>query len=237
MSGTGVSMEQSSLPIATPERVEGAQLPAFSWYGKIPGAGDFVSRRMPYALQQFWDRWCVAGVDALRAGNHFSGWEFWRGTPKWAFLLPAQPGIAFGQVGLLAPSCDRVGRNFPLLVTAPLVNGSAEALLPRAASLGLAWSDVTAHAQMGRQGIDVLDARLESALVDVLASEPATDDGDRTLPSGMNPSNLPWPNLEATFDPQGVESYWWSVPPASTGFRARTHIGALNGMHFLELCS
>ncbi len=230
-------MEQSPLTVATPERVDGSRLPAFFWYGKIPGAGDFVSRRMPYALQQFWDRWCAAGMDALRAGNNASGWEIWRGTPKWAFLLPAQPGIAFGQLGLMAPSCDRVGRNFPLLVTAPLVDSGAEALLPRAANLGLAWSDVTSQAQLGRQGIDVLDARLESALVDVLANEPAMDDGDRTLPSGMNPSILPWPNLEATFDLHGVESYWWSVPPASTGFRARTHIGSLNGMHFLELCS
>lgn len=231
-------MEHSSLTAKTgTEGADGVQLPGFSWYGKIPSAGDFVSRRMPYALQQFWDRWCAAGMDALKAGNTLSGWEFWRGTPKWAFLLPAQPSVPFGQIGVLAPSCDRVGRNFPFLVTSPLMGDKAPLLLPRAARLGLAWCDVISQAQLGRQGIDELDARLEAALVETLTAESAIDDSDQTLPRGMNPSTTPWPNLANTFDAQGTESYWWSVPPTSTGFRARTHIGALNGMHFLELCA
>lgn len=231
-------MERSSLITNTnSELAIGAPLPAFSWYGKLPGAGDFVSRRMPYALQQFWDRWCAAGMEALKAGNTASGWEFWRGTPKWAFLLPEQPGIPFGQFGVLAPSCDRVGRNFPFLVTLSLLPDNIASLLPRVASLGLAWCDAISQAQLGRQGIDMVDARLESALADALATGAEADDADRTLPHGMNPSILPWPNLVNTFDAQELESYWWSVPPVSTGFRARTHLGALNGMHFFELCA
>ncbi len=215
---------------------EGGPGTGFAWFGKVPSAGDFVSRRMPYTLQQFWDRWCASGMEAFKAGNPASGWEFWQGVPKWAFLLPVQPGIATGQFGVMAPSCDRVGRNFPFLVISPLAQGNAATLLPRAAALGLAWSDVIGEAQLGRQGIDVLDARLESALAEVLSSAPAIDDSDRTLPRGMNPVTAPWPDLANTFDPQGSESYWWSVPPASTGFRARTHVGPLSGMHFLALC-
>jgi type VI secretion system protein ImpM len=225
----------ASIDSAGPESPKAAQLPGFSWYGKIPGAGDFVSRRMPYALQQFWDRWCAAGMDALKLGNTVSGWEFWRGAPKWAFLLPAQPAVPFGQFGVLAPSCDRVGRNFPFLVTLSLERDKVPLLLPRAATLGLAWSDAISQAQLGRRSVDVLDAGLESALVDMMTTESATDESEQTLPRGMNPSNLPWPNLAATFDVNADESYWWSVPPVSTGFRARTHIGALNSMCFLEL--
>jgi hypothetical protein len=52
----------------------------------------------------------------------------------------------------------------------------------------------------------------------------------------VSPSILPWPDLASTFDGHGIESYWWSVPPAMTRFRARTHNGTLNGMLFLGLC-
>jgi type VI secretion system protein ImpM len=228
-------MDQTSVISARPELVNGAQLPKFFSYGKIPGAGDFVSRRMPYALQQFWDRWCAAGMDALKTGNNISGWEFWRGTPTWSFLLSVQPNFPFGQFGILAPSCDRVGRNFPFLVTAPLLHNSCELLLSHAASLGLAWCEVISRAQRGKLGINELDARLETALADVLAIGTQVEDADRTLPRGMNPSTLPWPNLATTFDANNLENYWWSVPPISTGFRARIHLGTLSSMHFLEL--
>ncbi|MFZ4480429.1 MAG: type VI secretion system-associated protein TagF [Rhodoferax sp.] len=215
----------------------GAAPAEFAWYGKLPGAGDFVSRRMPYALQQFWDRWCAAGMELLKTGNPAVGWELWRNTPKWAFLLPAQPGVPVGQFGVWAPSCDRVGRNFPILVSSPLTTQWIDILLPRVATLVLAWSDVIGQVQVARQGADVLDARLESVLLEALAAEPEMDDTEKTLPRGMNPATLPWPDLAGTFDVQGGESYWWSVPPASSGFRARTHVGALTPMHFVALCT
>jgi type VI secretion system protein ImpM len=231
-------MERSTLP-CTPGAapVQSATTPDFAWFGKLPSAGDFVSRRMPYALQQFWDRWCAGGMELLKAGNQAVGWELWRNTPKWAFLLPAQPGVPVGQLGVLAPSCDRVGRNFPLLVSSALAVEHISVLLPRVAPLVLAWSDVIAQVQVARQSVDVLDGRLEAALVNVLAAQPVAADAEATLPRGMSPATLPWPDLATTFDVQGSESYWWSVPPASTGFRARTHVGGLNAMHFLGLCS
>jgi len=219
----------------TPAGAAGAQGADYSWFGKFPSAGDFVSRRMPYALQQFWDRWCATGMDALKAGKPANGLEFWRSEPQWAFLLPAQPGFPLAQFGVLAPSFDRVGRIFPFLVILPLVTDQLALLLPRAGSLGLAWSEVIAQGQLTRQGIDALDAWLGAALGSVLAAESAADDGIRTLPRGINPASTPWPDLATTFDVQGCTSYWWSVPPASTGFRARTHAGALNGMHFVGL--
>jgi type VI secretion system protein ImpM len=210
--------------------------PGFAWFGKMPSVGDFVSRRMPYPLQQFWDHWCAAGLESLKASSVGSGWELWRGSPMWAFLLPAQSGIPLSQLGVFAPSCDRVGRNFPFLVTLPLPNDRTASFLPMAASLGLAWSQVIAQAQMSRQGIDDLDVALESALAGVLANPADCEDSEKTLPRGMSPLTLPWSDLASTFDGQGDESFWWSVPPVSTRFRAKTHIGAPNGMLFLGLC-
>ncbi len=210
--------------------------PGFAWFGKMPSVGDFVSRRMPYPLQQFWDHVSAAGMEALRAGSHASGWDVWRGCPMWAFVLPAQSGIPLSQMGVWAPSCDRVGRNFPFLVTLPLPNDRLGAFLPHAASLGLAWGEVIAQAQMARQGIEELDARLQAALAEVLTRPADGDDSERTMPGGMSPTVLPWVDLHSSFDAQGSESYWWSVPPAMTRFRARTHNGALNGLLILGLC-
>ncbi len=211
-------------------------VPGFAWYGKLPSVGDFISRRMPYPLQQFWDHLCASGMESLKAGSNASGWDVWRGCPKWAFILPAQPGIPLSQIGVWAPSCDRVGRNFPFLVTLPLPNDRIGAFMPNAANLGLAWGEVIAQAQMARYGIDEVDARLQRALADVLMSPSSADDSERTLPQGMNPASLPWSDLSSTFDGEGSESFWWSVPPAMTRFRARAYSGSFNGMFFLGLC-
>jgi type VI secretion system protein ImpM len=154
----------------------------------------------------------------------------------WAFLLPAQAGIPLSQLGVFAPSCDRVGRNFPFLVILPLPQSRIASLLPLAAGLALTWERVIAQAQASRQGIDDLDAALGAALAGVLNNPPSAEDSEKTLPRGMSPLTLPWTDLASTFDAQGRESFWWSVPPASTRFRARTHIGAPNGMLFLGLC-
>lgn len=213
------------------------QATSFAWFGKFPSAGDFVSRRMPYPLQQYWDRWCACGMEALTADHAASGWALWRNTPMWAFLLPARVGVPTGQLGVLAPSCDRVGRNFPFLVTASMTADNLALLLPRAAALGLAWSDVIARTQVARQGIDLLDEQLATALAKVLATDHITDASESTMPGGASWSVLPWPDLATTFDIGGSESYWWSVPPIRTGFQTRIHTGALNSMHFLRLCS
>jgi type VI secretion system protein ImpM len=211
----------------------------FAWFGKLPSAGDFVSRRMPYPLQQFWDQWCADGMDALKASTSATGLQVWGGTPQWAFLLPVQPGVPTGQLGVFAPSCDRVGRVFPFVVTAPLMPDQEAALVERAGLLGQVWGQVVTQAQENRLSLDAVDAGLHAALAEALATEPEDGDDDATtLPMGLEPqpSGLPWPELSRHFDLQGAESYWWSVPPPSTGYQARTHTGPLNTLQFLDLC-
>lgn len=209
-----------------------------AWFGKLPSAGDFVSRRMAYAVQQFWDRWCADGMDALKAGSNATGVAVWGTTPKWAFVLPAQPGVRIGQLGVFSPSCDRVGRVFPFIVSVPLIEGQQAALLERAGVLGPAWAQVVAKAQEERLGIDTVDASLLSVLAQTLAADPpkADDDDESTLPRGINPSTMPWPDLRYMFDLHGSQTYWWSVPIATTGFQSKVHAGSLKAIHFLDLC-
>jgi type VI secretion system protein ImpM len=216
---------------------QGSAAQGFGWFGKLPGAGDFVSRRMPYAVQRFWDEWCAQGVDALKAGSSASGTQVWGRTPTWGFVIPAQPGVETAQLGIFVPSCDRVGRVFPFVVAAPLRPEVQAPVLDLAAQLGLAWCEVVAMAQEARLGIEPVDGGLQAALSETLAMNPAPeDDGMSTLPLGLGMPSLPWPHLGRTFDPLGSQSYWWSVPPASTGFQSRTHVGPLRTGHFLDLC-
>jgi len=214
-----------------------AQSQQFAWYGKLPSAGDFISRRMPYALQQFWDRWCASGMEVLKERNPVGGWALWGNAPKWAFLLPMQPGIGMGQLGVLAPSCDRVGRNFPFLVITPVLAANASDILPRAGSIALAWCDVIREAQTARSPLDAIDYALAGVFATELAKEPPLQDAEVTLPPGVSPNTLPWPGLADSFDLRSTESFWWSVPPVSTGFRARSHVGPLNATHFCALCA
>lgn len=210
---------------------------SFAWFGKLPCAGDFISRRMSYVLQRFWDDWLVAGMQALKARNDGSGWGLWGTTPHWAFLLPEQPAVPFAQFGLLVPSCDRVGRNFPFLLTTPFTDGIRDQLLVHAGALALAWSEATECAVRDRLTLEQVDQTLGERLASELASETSQGDGDTTLQHGDSPRQLPWPGLSESFDARGMESYWWSVPPARTGFRAQTHGGLLDGSFFLTLCS
>lgn len=217
------------------QRSDDRRIQSFAWYGKLPSAGDFISRRMPYGLQQFWDAWLAAGMESLKERHPVSGWAVWGSMPKWAFLLPFQPGVPIGQLGVLAPSCDRVGRVFPFLATTAVVADNAAHILPRAGAITLAWCQVIAEAQASRSMVETVDSKLADALTLTLDTVVPVADGEVTLPQGVSPTTLPWPDLAQQFDIVGAESYWWSLPPANTGFRAKTHRGPLNAMQFCAL--
>lgn len=72
------------------------------FHGKLPGAGDFVSRGLPTGFAAFWDRWATRHL-APRRGD-------W---PAGGLRLVLVSG-GRSAVGVVVPSEDRVGRRFPL---------------------------------------------------------------------------------------------------------------------------
>jgi type VI secretion system protein ImpM len=96
------------------------------WYGKIPGTGDFIIRRMPPAFSESWDRWLQAAI----AGSRDRLGGRWRDTflsmPIWRFVL--SPGMLTPNAwaGIMAPSVDAVGRYFPLAVASALPSASLD---------------------------------------------------------------------------------------------------------------
>ena len=90
------------------------------FFGKIPSHGDFVTRELPRAFLDVWDRWlqeCIAASKS-RLGERWL--DVYLTSPIWRFTLA--PGIcgASAWAGVLMPSVDRVGRYFPLTIAAPL---------------------------------------------------------------------------------------------------------------------
>ncbi|MFN3630417.1 MAG: type VI secretion system-associated protein TagF, partial [Casimicrobiaceae bacterium] len=100
--------------------------PVFGWFGKLPGAGDFVSRRMSWRAQRYWDQWLSLGLEQLKSISTETGWGVWRNMPAWGFIVPAGQAGEVPQLGLLVPSADRVGRLFPFLVAAPLTTAEMQ---------------------------------------------------------------------------------------------------------------
>ncbi|MBV8503103.1 MAG: type VI secretion system-associated protein TagF [Paucibacter sp.] len=102
------------------------------WYGKLPVLGDFAQRRLPQDFVEAWDAWLAKGLGDWQAAD--DAWlERYLSGPSWRFVLT--PNVIGPQAwaGVLMPSCDRVGRYFPLciaqLLQLPVSDTGAQSLL------------------------------------------------------------------------------------------------------------
>ena len=90
-----------------------------AWYGKLSSLGDFAQRRMPAELFTAFDTWLST---AMRDGREQLG-ERWLDTYLTAPVLRFAwaPGVIDSRwwFGVLMPSCDSVGRYFPLVIAQP----------------------------------------------------------------------------------------------------------------------
>lgn len=134
-------------------------LPGF--YGKMPAAGDFVTRRLPGDFVRVWDRWLAQHIVPL------FGLETWPTGTALRFL--GGPDSFGASVGIVLQSADRVGRRFPLSVVARL----PEAPLKLAYCDG--WFDgiegAAFAAQRGELTPDELDAALAALPVPLVGGE------------------------------------------------------------------
>jgi type VI secretion system protein ImpM len=98
------------------------------WFGKLPGMGDFASRRLPNDFRETCDRWLQRGLTRLRA-RHDDWTEHYLQAPLWCFALGTGVAGERAWIGVLMPSVDAVGRYFPLIVAAawnaPAAGGEA----------------------------------------------------------------------------------------------------------------
>lgn len=89
------------------------------WFGKISSLGDFAQRRVSAQWVSTCDGWLSASMLAGREQLREQWIEAYLQAPVLRFGWA--PGVIDGQwwFGVLMPSCDNVGRYFPLLVAQP----------------------------------------------------------------------------------------------------------------------
>lgn len=89
------------------------------WYGKLSTLGDFASRRLEPDWIHACDEWLAHCMQASHAQLGPQWLDTYLSAPVWRFAWA--PGVVDRRwwFGVLMPSCDNVGRYFPLVVVQP----------------------------------------------------------------------------------------------------------------------
>jgi len=154
------------------------------FYGKLPGEGDFVTRRLPWEFTSAWDDWLQQGMQASRAALGDTWLDLYLSAPIWRFQLA--PGVCgpLAWRGLFFASVDRVGRYFPL--TLAFSGGSAPAASGVASTLGgdaggwLAAEDAGLAGLAPRLPLDDFDRAIQAL------AEPADEPVDAVAPARVH---------------------------------------------------
>lgn len=135
-------------------------LRAAGWFGKIPALGDFASRRLPDEFVHDWDDWLQHGLAEARERGNDRLHDAARATqPIRRFWVARGVLGPSSWSGVLLPSSDRVGRQFPLTVALPSSDGVVASLT--AALCADTWFEA----------LDVLVRRVRDEALDVDAFE------------------------------------------------------------------
>lgn len=162
------------------------------WYGKMPGTGDFIARRLPASFSEPWDRW----LQAAMAGSRERLGRRWRDAflsmPAWRFVLAPELVSSNAWAGLMVPSVDAVGRYFPLTV---------------ASALPSAGVDLVGTLQSAARWFDEIEAIALSALA------PGADAADIDAAILRRPFRTDWldavPDGDATIPGQAAIPQLW----------------------------
>ena len=214
------------------------------WFGKLPCVGDFAHRRLPYPLIEALDGWLQHGIAHMRATDPQNWRDAYQNSPTWNCAIPAaitRSGMTL--VGLLAPSRDRVGREFPLCAGVALPpEASTALLLAESHDWLMALGRIVTAALARPTTVDAFDAAVQSIQMPAPALHADTPGGGSDILSILEPGSsadvptvplllahaLPWPELPRQFDPIGTTSYWWTNTSGGTPLRGFTTDAALD---------
>lgn len=232
------------------------------FYGKIPSTGDFISRRLSQPVIFIWDNWlrhCLYETKTLAASAQSQDRRHC--TNIWNFVVP--PTIcAEPLIGMIAPSYDRVGRQFPFTlfksITTTLTDTRQLAQIGDFFSthqpiIRALFQRHLSISQLEQLLADVGNDALAHRLPDTPPIEIPRPTGDvlavfndpieaETLPQSrpfMDTHNrqVPWPMLRLSEVMAGTTSYWWSTQSDCGPVRRYTHTGGLNQTLFTTLFS
>jgi len=185
------------------------------WFGKIPSAGDFITRGLPRNFVEPWDEWLSSELSAARRSFGERWARVYRRAPLWCFVLGEGVIDARVWLGVLVPSFDRVGREFPLTIAF----GSDS----HASGTGPQWW--TQLAAIGRRAVarDGSAALLDEGLVGLIGAAGACERGSVALDSVVSPPG------------EGLSRWWHGEEQGRSGKQPRVAPGLPREELFLEL--
>jgi len=135
-----------------------------AWYGKLASLGDFVQRRVPPECLQTLDAWLSTVMRDAREQLGERWLDVYLTAPLLRFAWAPDVIDSRWWFGLLMPSCDSVGRYFPLVIVQPRPRAPEDRIALDHLEL---WYEHLAHAAMQtlNEGADSLET-LETALRD-----------------------------------------------------------------------
>lgn len=86
------------------------------FFGKLPTHGDFVSWGLTVKLQRALDDWLQIALLTAQDGLGESWLRTFKAMPPWRFFIEEGLWSNHGVAGVIVPSSDRVGREFPLVL-------------------------------------------------------------------------------------------------------------------------
>ena len=178
-----------------------------SWFGKLPGMGDFAHRRMPEPMRERLDHWLQRGLSRLRDA-HDDWTERYLAGPLWFFALGSGWGGTNAWLGVLMPSVDGVGRYFPFIIAAECDVPLNEFTPAQSGSVWRWWRTCAEAALHGLEN-DLDAVRFDGTLQRLFDAE-ASDAVDEAADAARGAAML-WPT-------EG-QSLWLTDPAVDQGFR------------------
>jgi type VI secretion system protein ImpM len=133
-------------------------------FGKLPAHGDFVARGLDEAARAAWDAWASAGLQGARdaLGDGFEAAH--DQAPPWRFRFGPGPFGAGWRTGAFAPSVDRAGRRFVIVLGVAASGDEAlaqglEDALHRAFAEGWTVDELVAFIEEPPDGDETFEAR------------------------------------------------------------------------------
>jgi len=225
-----------------------------AWGGKLPAMGDFVWSAERTQLRAGLDHWLESGLQQFRLCVGDPWRTAFDQAPMWNFVVPSRALAASWVAGCISPSCDRVGRRFPLVVAyrfpeakegaaLALVMGALPELLSSTGAIlfqGISRSwmrDALASALdsnfvhwPGNMGSPATEAESTSDIMDVLLGTSGHADGHITTQPLRRNHSFPWSDMARSFDPHSATSFWWTNGAGGAPLKAFTYDGPLGGL-------
>lgn len=153
-------------------------------YGKLPALGDFVQSGLPLDFVKVWDVFLQETIAAARSALGPAWQDSYQVAPIWRFTLGAGLAGAAPMTGVVMPSVDRVGREFPLTLAGPLPASAAPVETHLASE---AWFDALENIALG--ALDDGTSRDDvSAALNAMATPPVL--ATNAIDGGMNGDGL-----------------------------------------------